>query len=170
VNDAVITRPRGRLWLAAGAFLLLPLVLPACNNKNNTTSASGIEAALALTIVPNPVVAMNTLNPTIADYDIRWMVTITETAGVGGDVQFVKATLFDPSTGLEAAQPTLLDSSDLLVIEGTNHLNPKGSLTVSQQLSYRLASRGRAALLSIAVEMKDDNGNLIDQSTLVQVQ
>ncbi|HWX25047.1 MAG TPA: hypothetical protein VN083_08400 [Vicinamibacteria bacterium] len=167
MNDALDRRfARRALW--TGGILLLPLALAGCNN-NNTTSSTAAFAALTLTVAPNPIIAKNTINPGVFDFDIQWTVTITETAGVGGDLNFVSATLFDPSTGIEIGR-TSLDSSDLLVLAGANHLNPKGTLTVNQNLSYRLASRGRAALLSVTAEMRDTNKNLLDPSILVQVQ
>lgn len=148
---------------------LLALLLPACSNT--PVSATGTPAFLTLTVQPNPIIATNTLNPSFYDYDISWSVTITETAGVGGLLNFVKGTLYDPSTGLAAGPPTILDSSDLLVLVGANRVNPSGKVVVSnQRISYRLPSRGRAALLAVDVEMKDDNGNLLDPSILVPVQ
>ena len=43
-------------------------------------------------------------------------------------------------------------------------------MTVTQNLSYRLAARGQGALLSIVAQIKDDNGNLLNPAILVQVQ
>jgi hypothetical protein len=156
-----------RAW-AVALVGLVPLLAAACNNNTSPTTTTG-SAALTLTVSPNPIIAKNTINPALFDYDIQWTVTITETAGIGGDLHFVSATLYDPSSGLAVGR-TSLDSSDLLVLAGANHLNPKGTLTVNQNLSYRLPSRGRATLLSIAVEMLDSNQNLLDPSVLVQVQ
>ena len=161
------TRSRSRSW-AFVPLSVLPLLLGGCNNNNTLTSTAG-SAALTLTVSPNPIIAKNTINPGLFDYDIQWGVTITETAGIGGSLHFVSATLYDPSSGLAVGR-TSLDSSDLLVLAGANQLAPKGTLTVNQNLSYRLASRGRAALLSITVEMQDTNQNLLDPSVLVQVQ
>jgi hypothetical protein len=151
----------------AFAILLGALALGSCGG---TTSPSGTgTASLTILVVPSPITATNTLNPAVFDYDIRWTVTITETAGVGGSLHFVSGTLYDPLSGQQTGH-TALDSNDLLVLAGANHLAPRGTLTVQQQMSYRLASRARQALLSVSVEMLDDNGHLIDPATLIQVQ
>jgi hypothetical protein len=147
--------------------LLLPLSLAGCNDTSTITT--GAPANLVITVTPDPIISTNSLNPTIADYDAQWTVTITETAGVGGNLMFVTANLYDPNTGAQGGH-TSLDASDLLVLAGESHLPPKGTLKVQQSLSYRLPSRGKSALLSVEVEMKDDSGNLLDPAVLVQVQ
>jgi hypothetical protein len=143
------------------------LALATCHSS---TAPSGTgTAVLAITVVPNPIKATNSLDPLVYDYDVQYSVTITETAGVGGALQYVSGTLYDPLSGIQVAH-TLLDSSDLLVLAGENHLPPKGTLTVQQQLSYRLPSRGRQALLSVDVAMTDDNGHTIEPGVLVNVE
>jgi hypothetical protein len=161
LSVSVRTRTLGSLGL------LLSLGLVGCNDTGTITT--GTAANLVVTVTPDPIISTNSLNPTIADYDAQWSVTITETAGVGGNLMFVTANLYDPNTGAQGGH-TSLDANDLLVLAGESHLPAKGTLKVQQTLSYRLPSRGKQALLSVEVEMKDDNGNLLDPAVLVQVQ
>jgi hypothetical protein len=147
--------------------LLLAFLLPACGSSS-TTAATATRAVLAITVNPNPVIVTRSANPAF-DYDAQWTVVLTETAGLGADVNFVDSAFFDPATGIQVAQNDL-DSSDLLVLTGSKHIPPKGTLSVQQTVSYTLPSRGRSALLTVNVQLKDDNQNLIDQSALVQVQ
>ena len=159
------TRNRGPLALLG---LLLVAGVGGCNSATSTLGTLPV-AALTLTVVPNPVIASPSTEPADFDFDIQWSVTITETAGVGGTFQFITASLFDPTTGAKVAG-TSLDPAALQAQYGESHLPPKGTLTVQQHLSYRLASRTAGALLSIEVQMKDDNGSLVGPATLVEVE
>jgi hypothetical protein len=154
-----------RLLMALSLFAALGL--PSC--KSTTAPTASGAATLVVTVVPDPIVATNTLNPAVFDYDISWKVTITDTGGVGGSLNFVTGHLYDPLTG-QPANSTILDKNDLLVLFGQDHIPPNGTITVQQQLSYRLAERGRQAILSVEVQMLDDNSNVINQGGLVQVQ
>ncbi len=153
-----------------GARRALPLLLASflATCSSNTSPTTATRAVVTVSVSPNPIISARSANPAF-DYDIQWTVTITETAGVGGTINFVDSRLFDPATGV-AVGSNDLDSTDLLVLTGSNHLAAKGTLSVQQTISYRLPSRGKAALLAVNVEMRDDNQNLIDQSILIQVQ
>jgi hypothetical protein len=151
-----------RLPLALG----LAVLAPACGNDTPTTGTA-TRAALQLTVDPNPVPpSQNLLTGTVS---IGYKITITETQGLGGELQFVLAQVYDPETGLLVAL-TYFDSADLLVFVGKSRIEPLGTLEVPQTASYVLPDLRTNALLTVHVQMKDDRDNLINQSLLVKVQ
>jgi len=161
-SDATRLRLCLRLPLAVG----LAVLGSACGNSTPTTGTA-TRAALQLTVDPNPVPpSLNTLTGAVS---IGYKVTITETQGLGGEIQFVLAQVYDPETGLLVAL-TYFDSADLLVFVGESRIEPLGTLVVPQTTSYALPDLRTNALLTINVQMKDDRDNLINQSLLVKVQ
>ena len=100
---------------------------------------------------------------------IGYRVTIQELNGLGGEILFVSAQIYDPQTGLLVSL-TYFDSADLIVFVGEKRIEPGGTLVVPQTTSYFLPDFRVNALLAINVQMKDDRDNLINQSVLVKVE
>ena len=68
--------------LRLGAPALAALLVPACSNNNNTITDVP-RAAITVTVDPNPVPpSQNVLTGSVS---IGYKITITETAGLGGD-------------------------------------------------------------------------------------
>jgi hypothetical protein len=152
--------------------LLLPLVIalaalaPGCG-EDPITAGDAARAALAVSVSPNPVPpSQNLLTGAVS---IGYRITISELAGLGGEVLFVSAQVYDPETGLLASL-TYYDSADLIVFVGTKRIDPGGTMEVPQTTSYLLPDLRVNALLAINVQMKDDRENLINQSILVKVE
>jgi hypothetical protein len=127
------------------------------------------RAAIGITVAPNPITATTSVQLGFS-WSIRFTVTITETAGLGGDVQLVSAALFDDVTGKQVAA-NLYDDKDLVVFVGKKRIEPKGSLDVTMQLDYAIPNdaTAKAADLTVVVQFKDDKGNLLTQSVLIKV-
>jgi len=144
--------------LAAAAF--------GCGD-NPVTPTGVARAALTVTASPSPIAAVQTsvVGPV---FFLMWTVNIQETAGLGGEVQEVRASLFDDVTGVLVAVVSF-DSDDLTVFVGSKRIEPNGSLAVPQQLSYTLPDGRHTANLTITVTFRDDRGNNIDQAVLVKV-
>jgi hypothetical protein len=160
--DVARLRLRLHLPLALG----LACLASACGNSTPTTG-TGTRAALQLTVDPNPVPpSLNTLTGVVS---IGYKITITETQGLGGEIQFVLAQVYDPETGALVSL-TYFDSADLVVFVGKSRIEPLGTLVVPQTASYTLPDLRTNALLTVHVQMKDDRENLINQSLLVKVQ
>jgi len=53
---------------------------------------------------------------------------------------------------------------------GKDSIEPKGSLTVTQTANYTLSSSTKAANLIVSVQLKDDNGNLVNTAVQVAIQ
>lgn len=154
----------GRLRLPL--VLLAALLAPACGNDTGTIPDVS-RAVIQVTVDPSPVPpSQSSLTGAVS---IGYRVTITETNGLGGTVQFVSAQIYDPETGLQVAL-TYFDSADLVVFVGSKRVEPLGTLVVPQTSSYILPDLRTAALLAVNVQMKDDRENLINQSVLVKIE
>ena len=145
---------------------LAALLVPACNNNNNTIT--GIpRAALTITVDPSPVPPnQNVLTGAV---NLSYKITITEIAGLGGTVQFVSSQVFDPVSGLLVSL-NYFDSNDLVVFVGKKRIEPNGTLVVPQTATYTLADLTKNATLVVNVQMLDDHDNVINQSVLVKVE
>jgi hypothetical protein len=152
------------------AVLILAGLSAACSNTNPTAPTPGVDlAVITLSIEPNPIIATPSASPGFT-FSIQFTVIIQETAGVGGQMQLVRSTLFDPVTGQTVAINTY-DDKDLIVFSGGNQIGPKGTLKVTQILNYTIPSNNltKAANLTVFIQFKDDHGNVLTQSQLVQV-
>ena len=76
--------------------------------------------------------------------------------------------VFDPETGIQVSN-NYFDSAALTVFEGTDYIEPQGQMNVTQSASYTLPDFRLVADLTVNVQVIDDNGNLINHSTLVQI-
>ena len=99
-----------------------------------------------------------------------WVVTITS-AGAGGVVNFVNATLRDADTGA-LPDPTgrlSLAAPDIAAQAGTNRVPAGGSLRVAQSLDYAPPADSRRGNLLVTVQLIDDLGNVVSRSITVAV-
>jgi hypothetical protein len=143
------------------------LLVPACGNNNVTLPDGATRAIIQVTIDPNPVLgSQNVLTGTVS---VAYNVVITEVNGLGGEMLFVSSQIYDPETGLQVAL-NYFDGADLVVFVGGKKIDPLGTLTVPQTSSYVLPDYRKAALLAVNVQMKDDRGNLLNQSVLVKIE
>jgi hypothetical protein len=144
------------------------LAVAASGCSDGPVTPTGVpRAVIAVTVTPNPIAAVETsVVPPV--FFVMWTVNIQETAGQGGEVQEVRASLFDDVTGALVAVITY-DSDDLTVFVGENRVEANGTLNVPQQLSYTLPDGRHVANLAITVKLRDDNGNDIDQAFLVKI-
>jgi hypothetical protein len=101
----------------------------------------------------------------------EWTIVITETAGVAGSVVFVNATLRDAATGAWAwPMPSIALSADALAERlGSNSVPARGSLSVPGSLQFALPSGGREAVLSVAVQLEDENGHRLTALTQADI-
>ena len=78
----------------------------------------------------------------------------------------MNATLRDGTSGAEAEPSGIitLAAADITAQAGTNRVEARSSLTVTQSLQYRLPSGGRMATLTVTTQVRDDNGKLSSQS------
>jgi hypothetical protein len=145
-------------FLVAGCF--------GCGSSTATTPGV-LPALITLSVAPSPVVSTlySTLGPT---YAASWTTSIVESAGRGGKVQFVKAYVYDTTTGNLLATSSY-DDKDLVVFVGSARVEAKGSLAVPQQATF-VSTTGKAATLTVVVTFKDDAGIVQERSLLAKIE
>jgi hypothetical protein len=162
--------PRARRSVALLALILAAGLGPGCSSDNPVAPTPGVDlAVISLSVDPNPITAQNSATAGFT-FTAQFTVIIQETSGVGGTVQDVRSTLYDPVTGITIALNNY-DDKDLIVFSGTSRLDPKGTLKVQQVLNYSVPSNNlsREANLTVFIQVKDDHANILTQSLLVKV-
>ena len=148
--------------LFAGALLV-----PGCSSSTPTVPGNVGRAAITVTVDPNPIAA--TQNATTLAVTATYKITLKESAGLGGEVQFVSSAVYEPSAGAQVAL-NYYDSTDLVVYQGSKRIEANGELTLQQQVTYTLADHSKAADLVVSAQFKDDRTNLGFASLLVKIQ
>jgi hypothetical protein len=156
-----------RVVRAAVAATLLAAGFGGCSNSSSTTPGT-LPAFITLSISPNPVKS-TPYSPAGPTYAANWSTSITESAGQGGTVQLVKATIFDEATGV-ALSTANYDEKDLVVFVGSARVEPKGVLVVPQQNTYVPSTPSPAASLTVTITFKDDNGLTQEHSILAKIE
>jgi len=154
----------GRILRGTIAALLV-LGAPGCGDDEPAPTAGVAISALTVTVAPNPVptIQSSAAGPTWA---VRYVATLKESNGLGGDVELITGSLYDDTTGLLIAR-NQFDGSDLVVFVGSKRVPPSGSLEIPQELTYVFAQK-RAATVVVTVRFRDDRGNLLEPSVLVK--
>jgi hypothetical protein len=142
------------------------LLFSACGGNNPAGLPNVPNGVVQVVVAPDPVVGVQ--SPITGSVSLSYVITVTEVNGLGGVLQSVNSTVFDPETGLQYAV-NYFDSNDLKVFVGTNRIDPLGSLDISQTMTYALPNLRVAAQLVVAVQFVDDRGSLQNQSILVPV-
>jgi hypothetical protein len=158
--------PTRRLLLAA-ALLPVLATLPSCGSDTPVDLGEVVRSTIDVSVTPNPVVGtQNTLTFSVS---ANFTIKISELAGLGGELVQVTSSVYDPVSGRLVGQ-TMYDSADLTVFVGSKRVNAMESLSFNHQLSYTLPDLTKPAPMTVAVHFKDDRGNVINTSTLVQIQ
>jgi len=126
-----------------------------------------VDEVLDVTVDPNPI--PGTQNELTLAVSATYTITITETAGLGGEMVFVSAAVYEPSTGRLVAL-NYYDAADLVVYHGGKRLEPLGTLVLPQTTTYTLSDYTKPANLVVSVQLKDDRTNLINTSLLVKIE
>jgi hypothetical protein len=155
--------PRIALVAALGAGALLA---PGCGS-DNVTIPDVNRAVIGITVEPSPITG--TQNELTLAVSATYTVTITEAAGLGGEVLFLSAAVYEPSTGRQVAL-NYYDGADLTVYVGEKRIEPLGQLVVPQTTSYTLSDFTKPADLVVTVQIRDDRTNLIYTSLLVKIE
>lgn len=152
--------------------VLLPAVLagallaPGCGGDNPTVPDVP-RAVIEISVEPNPIAG--TQNELTFAVSATYTITVNETRGLGGEVMFISAAVYEPSTGRQVAL-NYYDGTDLVVYQGGKRIEPLGQLVVPQTTSYTLSDFTKPADLVVTVQFKDDRTNLVYSSLLVKIQ
>jgi hypothetical protein len=177
-----VSRPGAprRVGLALATLAALALAfagLGACDfaSRRRTDSPAAatpppvVQARLDVSILPSPVIVLRDARDP-SSRTARWTVQIVETAGVGGVVSFVNASVRDAGTGAPVEPQGFLsmDVAEIRRRAGTERLPARGSLAVPQSLSY--TSLAPTATLAVAVQVVDDDGHVVGQQATARLE
>jgi hypothetical protein len=133
------------------------------------TPPTASRANISASIAPNPMSAQAS-----GDAEFPWLVEFTvnvrETAGLGGNVDFINVTLRNPATGGETRALNYGANEVAERAGGTNHINARGSLTVPISIRYRLAGGARRAVVITEIRFTDDRGNVMNATAEANIQ
>ena len=147
--------------------VVLAAVLPACGSSTPGLPDGIFRSLIAVTLDPTPLPAR--VSTTAIGYlNISYKVIVTESAGLGGEFVFVNSTIFDDASGLSVAVNNY-DSKDLTVFVGSKRIEGGKSVEIGQQIDYLLPTTSTGSRLAINVQLRDDRGNVINQSILVPI-
>ena len=118
------------------------------------------KAQVAFALEPNPATAVP---GTKAAHSAHFRVVLTESAGVGGTVNFINLQLRDAASGCaaKATAALALDASFIVAHAGTDKLPASGSLSFDMEVDYFLLSGARAVTVSGAAQIADNNGHIV---------
>jgi len=121
------------------------------------------QAATALSVTPSPidaVVAVDGSDP----WSAEWTLTVQETAGIGGDIDFVRATLTD-STGASIAETELDIDQVSEQLGGSNHIEGGSNQEILMSLNFDFPDDVLSGDLRVTLQLSDDNGNTVSADT-----
>ncbi len=157
---------KSRLLTRLSLALLAAVLVPACGEEEIPTGTA-TNAVISVAVDPTPIPpSFNNLTGVVS---IGYRIVITELNGLGGEILFVSAQVYDPETGQQRAL-TYFDGADLVVFVGEKRVAALSTLEVPQTTSYTLPDARVNALLAVNVQLRDDRENLINQSVLVKVE
>lgn len=154
--------------LTTGVFMAGVMALAGCGGGGSSPTAPAPTAAvLSVTENPNPIIAGQGAQGFALSAIFN--VVVTESAGIGANVNFVNVTLRDATTGVEVGTVNL-GANQIVQDAGSNHVPAKGTLTIPNfAILYTLPLGGRQATLTIALQMQDDAGNVVNRTLTVPV-
>jgi hypothetical protein len=151
-----------------GCVLLLLMSAAACGPAGNAPSSNPTQAAVTVTVSPNPVTATACAPPCLAantsnlyQFNVAGTLTIQETAGIGGNVDSITTTLCSPSC--------VLASADIVQRSGTSRLAARGTLAVPLSFVYGLTTTpnpSRSVVIPLTVQVTDDRGNKVTSAVV----
>ncbi len=96
-------------------------------------------------------------------YQISWVLTLQETAGVAATLTEVDAVIDD---AIIKFGPGALDAQST---SGSNQVAAKGTLQLNQTIAYTFGNGSRLATVVITGYLTDANGNRIIKSTQIRI-
>jgi hypothetical protein len=146
-------------------FVLVSFLGACGNNKKTPTgpsSALGPLAVVTLNAVPVLVPGVKSANPSY-QWQISWVLTIQETAGVAATLTEVDAVI---DSAIIKFTPAALSAQSTT---GSNQVAAKGTLQLNQTIAYTFTNGSRLATVTIIAFLTDANGNRILQSTMIRI-
>ena len=141
--------------------VLLLISASACGGNSTPTAPPPTQANITFTASPNPVTA-TVCSPACAgstsgnsyQFQVVGTLTIQETAGIGGNVDSITETNFNPQL--------VYTSADFLQRSGTSHVAAKGMLIFPVNIVYGLVNNpnaSRSMVMPWVAQFTDERGN-----------
>lgn len=117
------------------------------------------QAALLLSLSSSPIDAAASADGS-APWSADWTLTVKETAGIGGTIERVTATLVDDG-GASLAE-TQLDADQIRdQLGGSNRIAGGSSQAIAMSLTFDFPADAPSGDLTVTVELSDDRGNAV---------
>ena len=117
------------------------------------------QAAIALSLSPSPIDAVVAAGGS-APWSAEWTLGVQETAGIGGNIDFVRGTLAD-STGASIAETTLDVDQVSAQLGGSNHIRGGSNQKILMNLNFDFPADVRSGNLHVTLQLGDDRGNTV---------
>jgi hypothetical protein len=121
------------------------------------------QAAIVLTLSSSPIDAVAAVDGSAA-WRAEWTLNVQETAGIGGSIDFVNATLTD-ADGASIAE-TELDATQLSEqLGGSNRIRGGSNQAIVMGLDFDFPSDALSGALHVSMQLSDDRGNTVSAAT-----
>jgi hypothetical protein len=127
--------------------------------KPPSPPASPSQAAVALAVSPSPIDAAVGGAPWRAE----WTLSVKETAGIGGKIDSVHASLAD-SNGASFAETTLDAEQVSQQLGGSNHIQGGSSQQLQMSLDFAFPGDVVSGDLRVSLQLGDDRGNVVSSA------
>ena len=115
------------------------------------------QAAIALSLSPSPIdAAVDGGTP----WSAAWTLMVRETAGIGGDIDFVRATLSD-AAGASIAETELDTDQVREQLGGSNHIPGGSKREIPMTLDFDFPTDVLSGDLRVSLQLRDDRGNTV---------
>jgi len=121
------------------------------------------QAAISLSLSSSPIGAVPVVDGSTA-WSSQWSVGVRETAGIGGGIDFVHATLADANG--ESIAETELDASQVSEqLGGSNRIRGGSTQSIAMSLDFDFPEDAPlAGDLHVTLQLSDDRGNVVSAS------
>lgn len=154
---------RSASWIVLGLLLAIPGCgfegeLPT-TPKPPSPPVPPSQAGILLSLSSSPIQADVAVDGS-APWSAAWTVGVQETAGIGGEINFVRATLADSAGGSIAE--TELDANQVSQqLGGSNHIRGGSNQQLQMSMSFDFPADALSGNLHVTLQLKDDRGNTV---------
>jgi hypothetical protein len=117
------------------------------------------QAAIALSLSSSPIDAVVAVDGS-APWSAEWTLNVKETAGIGGNIDSVRATLAD-SAGASIAETELGADQVSEQLGGSNHIRGGSTQGILLNLNFDFPAETPSGDLHVTLQLSDDRGNTV---------
>jgi hypothetical protein len=126
--------------------------------KPPSPPAPPAQAAIALSLSPSPI-EVAVAEGGGAPWSAEWTLSVKETAGIGGNIASVRASLAD-SSGASFAETELDVDQVSQQLGGSNHIKGGSNQTLVMGLDFDFPADVGSGDLLVSLQLSDDRGNV----------